>query len=269
MNETTLVIPDGIEPMVGYKYLHLDADGLLQSPHAFLAWVPHKAAEAGECNDGNWTWRPLAFPPAGEFYASEGDPAITSGVPGPPLIELPQGLSWYLVADPHSAPQENCTCGIYSVSAPIECGGYAAAERVLVELALWGRIIPGSKGSRAEFAYPKALHITGAREPSRKRITEAAELYGVPCVDWTGETPENEAPHVQAAAALLQLAAVPHRSRSKLDAITANLPGFGAILLAIISCFFGIAEGGNAILPMAAFCGLFGALAILWFTSVN
>jgi hypothetical protein len=50
-------------------------------------------------------------------------------------------------------------------------------EKVLVELAMWGKVIPGTTGMRGQFAYPQKIH--GSSEAAR----EAAKAYGVPLVE--------------------------------------------------------------------------------------
>jgi hypothetical protein len=61
---------------------------------------------------------------------------------------------------PHKAPDENCRCGIYALTYPQQPWSYAAefsTERwtTLAIVALWGKIIEGPQGWKAEFCYPK------------------------------------------------------------------------------------------------------------------
>jgi hypothetical protein len=92
---------------------------------------------------------------------------------------------------------EECHCGIYAVDTPDLCANYAPTatpminggvtyafghpqkpgEKVLVELAMWGKVIPGTTGMRGQFAYPQKIH--GSSEAAK----EAAKAYGVPLVE--------------------------------------------------------------------------------------
>ncbi len=62
----------------------------------------------------------------------------------------------------HTSPGARCTCGLYALSAAegfpyyhYEGRGYA----VFGEVYLWGEVVCGTRGYRAQYAYPKALHL--------------------------------------------------------------------------------------------------------------
>jgi hypothetical protein len=62
----------------------------------------------------------------------------------------------------HTSPDNSCSCGIYALAATepwpyysFEGPGYAVWGEVL----LWGVVIKGDKGYRAQFAYPKVLNL--------------------------------------------------------------------------------------------------------------
>lgn len=62
----------------------------------------------------------------------------------------------------HTPPGRSCTCGVYALSASepwpyfaYDGPGYAVWGEVL----LWGTVVKGTSGYRAQFAYPKRLHL--------------------------------------------------------------------------------------------------------------
>src|SRR4051812_41772599 len=67
--------------------------------------------------------------------------------------------------DRHPAPDEDCTCGIYSADSleHLMALGYAATALstnvVIGSLSLWGTIIVADLGFRAEYAYPYKLYV--------------------------------------------------------------------------------------------------------------
>jgi rhodanese-related sulfurtransferase len=88
------------------------------------------------------------------------------------------------VAHDH-VPGTHCTCGFYSAKtldhlrsmgyhAYDENGGYTS---VVGQLANWGRVIEGSQGWRAEFAYPAVMFVPFEAWRLRKPLMRA---YGVP-----------------------------------------------------------------------------------------
>lgn len=93
-------------------------------------------------------------------------------------------------------PEEMCNCGIYAgdnmgivnhyyESPDYTPGSWREIYRVYGEVALWGKVIKGEKGTRAEYAYPTKLlvpeHIRGRESLlSVKEIVYSLEKYGVP-----------------------------------------------------------------------------------------
>jgi hypothetical protein len=82
----------------------------------------------------------------------------------------------------HSAPDLDCACGIYAARDPAEARRYLVGRdeadvigRVLGQVFLWGRVVEGEHGWRAERAYPAALD------------SKAAVLYGARRVGVNGE----------------------------------------------------------------------------------
>jgi hypothetical protein len=102
-------------------------------------------------------------------------------------------LGRLLRIEPHEAPDEGCTCGIYAASTPELALAYLdrqalmgwARSPLIGRVALWGRVIECERGWRSEFAYPTRLYLLRAAL-SRRRGRDAQALagrlavYGVP-----------------------------------------------------------------------------------------
>jgi hypothetical protein len=119
-------VPDGIEPIVGWRYWNLDQSGSLKSANL------------------DSTWRP------GEIKRAYCTP-------------LPGNLGNGAKRRPHPAPDDACSCGIYA-SRDLKSLRKSVAlfheDRLVVgEVMLWGRVIPGERGYRGEFAYPRSLYL--------------------------------------------------------------------------------------------------------------
>ncbi len=204
-------VPDSIEPLIGYRAWNI-ADGKLFSLNDWYLWPPGEKAVAGCNNDAfkssRWAWmlREEIAPgdlTAGDWYdgmrefatedlnrwASErfgiNQGHLPAGaqvaIPRPPNIILPYGQYVYsLVIERHDPPPaEECSCGLYAVSDPVSSPG----GPVYGEIKAWGRVIPGSRGFRAQYAYPTKLVLsnvdTGAADV-RELGTLLAKNYKVP-----------------------------------------------------------------------------------------
>jgi hypothetical protein len=81
-------------------------------------------------------------------------------------------------------PGEECDCGVHALNdldAVIEnIPRPLWPPLVLGRVALWGRVIAGSRGWRAEFAYPKNLIVMERRPWRFKKRWELERAYGVP-----------------------------------------------------------------------------------------
>lgn len=152
------LVPDGIEPIVGWRYWGCEAVGdefaWLTSITRFSTW-PHRRPAQARCS-----------------YAALHE-AGGSGV-----------------------PHASCSCGVYAVSDldvlkevadPTEGRhGHAGGNPTVVvgTVAIWGRIVPGEWGWRGEQAYPKELWVVRETAPSgEEALALAARLhsaYGVP-----------------------------------------------------------------------------------------
>ncbi len=179
------VVPDSIEPYVGYKYLQISQDGSLVSPQGSSGWPVGERFEATCGAAAPPKWHAVAPHPhvvtksAYPQYHSMNQPLTYVAGPPMPEIQLPAGLvwSWEQHRHTHIAPDEHCGCGIYVASTTEGCAGYARPGKVLVQVALWGKVIRGDDGARGQYAYP--LRIV-AGEVEREWAQKAGEKYGVP-----------------------------------------------------------------------------------------
>jgi hypothetical protein len=82
-------------------------------------------------------------------------------------------------------PGETCSCGFYAAKTldQLRQMGYSTYDengefvRVVGQMALWGKVIEGSQGWRAEFAYPATLFVPFE---AHKLAPPLAKAYGVP-----------------------------------------------------------------------------------------
>lgn len=84
-------------------------------------------------------------------------------------------------------PYERCSCGIYGTrleTLPVSMLGQQLLRPLVVgPVYLWGRVVEGEAGWRAERAYPKSLYIPFVGDgPSDRQLRLAGALahYGVP-----------------------------------------------------------------------------------------
>jgi hypothetical protein len=153
-------IPDGVEPIVAWRYWRWDAkSGLLKSiARDRTAWLPNVPFSARcrherlDHTDARW--------------------------------RLVDGSLW----KPHGSPAEECRCGIYGARDLRALRSqllFGLNFNVAGEVSLWGKVISGVKGYRAEFAYPRRLFVLHRTEGRRRRAMAALAEYGVP-VDGMG-----------------------------------------------------------------------------------
>jgi hypothetical protein len=96
----------------------------------------------------------------------------------PPTVEPPPGYGYVLATNRHDAPNEHCTCGIYAASEIGEC----PPGIVVGKVKLWGKVIPGERGFRAEYAYPSELYVAADLLDD-----EGLLAYGVPLFERDAE----------------------------------------------------------------------------------
>ena len=133
--------PDLIDPFVGWKGLLADDAGSLFSPAVPTAWPARKRLVA-ECN----------------------------------------------VNKSHKPPVKSCGCGIYAVKSfdDLKENGYNIWEErafrgesgvwVVARIALWGEVVEGLIGYRAQYAYPKKIYVPADK---LKLAALIRERYGV------------------------------------------------------------------------------------------
>jgi hypothetical protein len=154
---TEFAVPDAIEPLVGWRYWRVDKkENLLHSlsgSKGFL-WWPNQRFEA-RC-------------PVIKRSGIDRRYRYISGM----RVEM------------HDAPGEGCRCGIYAardlshLRRQILSG---LAINVVGEVSLWGKLIPGSKGYRAQYAYPRRLYvIQRTADWDQSAVADALSIYGVP-----------------------------------------------------------------------------------------
>lgn len=87
---------------------------------------------------------------------------------------------WFNAGIKHEAPIKDCDCGIYALKqSPDEHELIPWENDSVVGLTfLWGKIIEGTKGYRAQYSKPAAL-LSDSRNEIVKNL---AELYAIPII---------------------------------------------------------------------------------------
>lgn len=165
-----MVVPDSLEAIEAFRGWTL-SNGELRSLNVDAKWEPGKRLEA-KCNathGGAYTWniarggmtRERANKSGADLnksnhYAFYG-PGYTppTWVPPTPSITPPAGYGFELEHHTHDAPHEQCSCGIYAVSDQKKI----PAGNVQGKVKLWGKMVPGETGLRAQYAYPSEFIV--------------------------------------------------------------------------------------------------------------
>lgn len=186
------VIPDSIEPVEEWRTWLWD--GARLTSHNGSGWKPGEPMQATCAGGGEvlgWKLIRCGLPvaKAREYAASHNQWMHNpfGAVPvqahlSYPTVEPPDGYGYALDRQTHEAPHVGCTCGIYTGRQLSDCPAGVISGKVK----LWGTIIPGTKGSRAQFAYPSELHV-----PAYLAEDPGVLAYGVPLV--IAETPASVA----------------------------------------------------------------------------
>lgn len=187
------VVPDYCAPLVGYRKWNLTNDGRLTSVTSDERWPARQPLRAVCRMRPKPVITPPVFRPADPPWGCRG--RMLFGTPYNPTWANGSGdadacLSDGFVCDLIAialqvvplqlirycdAPNAKCYCGIYAHAEPVfEYEGFVSGE-----VSLWGRVMKGERGYRAQFAYPKSLTLHYPDEAMARRI---ADTYGVPCV---------------------------------------------------------------------------------------
>lgn len=184
-------IPDSIEPIVMWKTLVVSPAGHLYSPSRGMPWLPKQRAEATCSKQWDYGWEPVR----GEvtipenideqgmtFYATSSGqvPVYYTHPQTPPMpqVQLPNGLRWSWEPQPHQIVGDGCHCGIYAVDNAEACLSYGGgSKRVICKISMWGRVVKGTSGARAQYAYPQSIEF--ASNLTNDELIKLAERYGM------------------------------------------------------------------------------------------
>ena len=150
---STFTVPDAIEPIVGWRYWRVRSDGSLASiTGGHPGWAPGEPMRA-RCR-------------------------YLDADPDDPRYQLIGAYD----RDHHRSPGERCTCGIYAARSLNRLRGHpftGLRRGVVGEVALWGKVIPGTHGYRAEAAYPKRLYVFERTARVHGSLVDDLTAYGV------------------------------------------------------------------------------------------
>jgi hypothetical protein len=95
-------------------------------------------------------------------------------------------------------PANNCRCGIYAVHAPKQVFQSVRFRGPLIvgQVSLWGRVVVGKRGWRAQYAYPKRLFVVAQGGRDLDWVISGLEAYGVPLCLMSWREIRNQAPTV-------------------------------------------------------------------------
>ena len=74
----------------------------------------------------------------------------------------------------HVAPETGCSCGLYAGATPADTAQYPHAAHVLAVVALWGGVVVGTPGVRAQYGRVEALWLSDAVPHALARQAAAA-----------------------------------------------------------------------------------------------
>jgi hypothetical protein len=89
----------------------------------------------------------------------------------------------------HEAPDSGCRCGIYAFPSSDDLMDQVdehPSPGVIGTVALWGKIVVGTRGHRAQYAYPQCLWVVKGLQPHlpNERVIAGLGRYGVPIDEW-------------------------------------------------------------------------------------
>lgn len=185
-----IVVPDSIEPFLGYKSLKvrslwrpqkIRSELTLFSPQVGMPW-PHGRRAVATCNHQHrWAWRAIRgipkTPEEIEYAFSHAPHMLPFLKQEPPSVSPPEGYVWSWEPVDHEVVFDACGCGIYSVSHPLRVVPYYHSECVIAQVASWGRITIAIHGARAEYVYPQKIVAWNTDDDVAEKVAAA---YGIP-----------------------------------------------------------------------------------------
>ena len=168
--------PDYIEPVVGWRYWRLDRDRTRLASLTGRAeeWPAGQAFKAG-CRHARRDSADIRYQFVGGYKRSR-----------------------------HGAPEEGCTCGVYAARDLNTLRSkmlFGLGLMVVGEVSLWGKIIAGTRGYRAQFAYPRRLYVVQRTvDWDQSGTVSALGVYGVPVDPIVYRTVTTSPAHVLAVA---------------------------------------------------------------------
>lgn len=81
----------------------------------------------------------------------------------------------------HEAPDERCSCGIYGATNMLQLP--VGHSFIYGKAKVWGKIVPGEKGVRGQYAYPSEFHLPRRSSGRRSVYLPILERYGVAVVE--------------------------------------------------------------------------------------
>jgi hypothetical protein len=148
--------PDFIEPVIGWRYWRLDRDRtrLASLTGRAEVWPVGRAFNA-VCRHARRDHDDVRYRIVGGYKRSR-----------------------------HGAPEEGCTCGVYAARDLKTLRSkmlFGLGLMVVGEVSMWGKIIAGTRGYRAEYAYPKRLYVVQRTvDWDQSGTVNALSVYGVP-----------------------------------------------------------------------------------------
>jgi len=189
------IVPDGITPEVGWRGWTV-VDGYLSSVNMRHDW-PTREAFVASCNKPapmKWVARRYgSIVPQGRIaqehahqglvvggyaYGYETSGRSLDATRPPPMTQLPKGWGYELEPFEKEVPDESCTCGIYALKSrtAIVCSPYAREADAVGAVSLWGKIVPGEDGYRAQYAYPLLIFTDEALQDYGVQVLPLREI---------------------------------------------------------------------------------------------
>lgn len=190
-----LIVPDSIEPIIGWKALTVEKVGdhwILLSPQQHMPWPQRQRAEAACDRKDEYSWQPTRGQqheaPIAQTAHYYGNNIHFSEVIAKPRVELPDGYTWSWEPTPHKVVSSGCGCGIYMVDTAEQCVPYIAPRSVICRISMWGTVIKAAQGARGQYAYPQSIeYVSGLTD---EELHDLVEQYGLPLRERTPATNE-------------------------------------------------------------------------------